>query len=448
MLTGSIIRRGFVKRVAAAGAAWAAPAILPASVLGADPKSPAPSQRISVGMIGMGRQAQLVNMVQFFDMPDVAIVAVCDVDAWRLARARGAVEEAYGKRKPSGKYRGCAACVDFSEVLARKDVDAVMISTPDHWHARMALAAMEAGKDVSLEKPITRTVAEGRMLAQASRLLGRVFRVDSEFRSLAHLHRACELVRNGRIGKLNALSSGVPAGDDVECPFPAGASMPVPKDLDYERWQGPAPRAAYHEERVHPPQTLGRPGWMRVLDYCDGMITNWGTHLNDIAMWGSDTERTGPVEIEGRGLYPPAGRLWNVLRTFEVAYRFASGLRMVYKTDKPYVLFEGSEGWIRVDYPSGLTAEPAKVLDSQIRPEEVRFRLKSDKQDFIDCVKTRQETLEPAEVGHRVTSLCHLGHVAVQVGGKLRWDPEKERFEDSDAANQLLDRPIHAPRHA
>jgi len=242
MLTGSITRRGFVRRVAAAGAAWAAPAIVPAPVLGADPKTPAPSQQIRVGMIGMGRQAQLVNMRQFFGMPDVAIVAVCDVDAWRLDRARQAVEEAYGKRKPSGKYRGCAACVDFSEILARKDVDAVMISTPDHWHAPMALAAMEAGKDVSLEKPITRTIAEGRRLAEASRRLGRVFRVDSEFRSLPHLHRACELVRNGRIGKLHTLRSGVPAGDDVECPFSAGASMPVPKGLDYARWLGPAPR--------------------------------------------------------------------------------------------------------------------------------------------------------------------------------------------------------------
>jgi len=444
-----ITRRTFLNRAAAvAGAAWAAPAIVPAAVLGADLEKPAPSRRIAVGMIGMGRQAQLVNMRQFLKMPDVVILAVCDVDAWRLASAKAAIEKEYGKGKSSATYRGCDAYVEFRDLLLRRDIDAVMISTPDHWHTPMALAAMEAGKDVSLEKPITRTIAEGRRLAETANRLGRVFRVDSEFRSLAHFHRACEFVRNGRIGKLRSIQSGVPAGDNVDCPYSAGASMPVPKDLDYERWQGPAPRAAYHEERVHPPRTLGRPGWMRVLDYCDGMITNWGAHLNDIVLWGADRERTGPLEIEGRGQYPPSGRLWNVLRTFEIAYRYAGGVRLVYKTDKPYVRFEGSEGWIQADYPKGLAAEPAKLLDAAVGPEGVRFRLKSDKQDFIDCVKTRQETLEPAEVGHRVTSLCHLGHIAIQVGMKLTWDPAKERFLDNDAANQFLDRPIHAPRQA
>lgn len=441
-------RRTFLRQATAAGAAWAAPAIVPAAVLGADGAKPAPSRRIAVGMIGMGRQAQLVNVKQFLKMPDVAILAVCDVDSWRLASAKQAIEKEYGGGKPSGKYRGCDAYVDFRDLLARRDIDAVMISTPDHWHTPMALAAMESGKDVSLEKPITRSIAEGRRLAEAANRLGRVFRVDSEFRSLAHFHRACELVRNERIGKLHAIRSSVPAGDNVDCPYPAGASMPVPKDLDYGRWQGPAPRAPYHEERVHPPKTLGRPGWMRVLDYCDGMITNWGAHLNDIVLWGSNRERTGPIQIEGRGEYPPAGRLWNVLKTFEIAYRYAGGLRLVYQTDKPYVRFEGSEGWIQADYPKGLTAGPATLLDCQIGPEGVRFRLKSDKQDFIDCVKTREETLEPAEVGHRVTSLCHLGHIAIQVGTTLTWDPEKERFLDNDAANKLLDRPIHSPRHA
>jgi myo-inositol 2-dehydrogenase / D-chiro-inositol 1-dehydrogenase len=416
---------------------------VPAAVLGAEGKT-APGQRVVVGMIGMGRQAQLVNMRQFLGMGDVQLVAACDVDAWRLETAQKAIEAAYGAAKPSGTWRGCKAYVDFHDILARRDIDAVMISTPDHWHAPIALAAMEAGKDVSLEKPITRCIAEGRRLAETAARRKRVFRVDSEFRSLQHMLLACELVRNGRIGPLRSIRSGVPAGDDVDCPCADNVTMPLPKDLDYERWQGPAPRAAYHQERVHPPRELGRPGWMRVLSYCDGMVTNWGTHLNDIAQWGNNSEQTGPVQIEGRGVYPPAGKLWNVLRTFEIHYRFANGLMWTYATGNPFVRFEGAEGWIQVDYPHGITASRPALLDARLPAGAIRFPLKSDKQDFTDAVKTRGRTLEDAEVGHRTTSLCHLGHIAVYLDAKLKWDPVKERFENDDAANALIDKPIHA----
>ncbi|MCY2995582.1 MAG: Gfo/Idh/MocA family oxidoreductase [Planctomycetota bacterium] len=436
-----LTRRNFLQSTTVAGTLLAVPAYVPAAALGAEARS-APSQRINVGMIGLGRQAQLVNLRQFLGMPDVQIVAVCDVDAWRLETAQKTIEAAYAKPTASATYRGCDTYLEFRDLLARKDIDAVMISAPDHWHAPMALAAMEAGKDVSLEKPITRTIAEGRQLADTAKRLSRVFRVDSEFRSLAHLLRACELVRNGRIGKLHTIRTGVPAGDNVDCPYPDTVAMPVPKNLDYERWQGPAPRAAYHVDRVHPPGQLGRPGWMRVLTYSDGMVTNWGAHLNDIAQWGNDSERTGPVEIEGHGVSPPTGRLWNVLKTFEIQYRFADGVRLFYQTDKPYVRFEGSEGWIQADYPQGLAAEPAAVLDAKIGPDGIHFPLKSDKQDFIDAVKTRGHTLEDAEVGHRTTSLCHLGHIAIRVGGKLQWDPKQERFLNSDAANAWIDKPL------
>jgi myo-inositol 2-dehydrogenase/D-chiro-inositol 1-dehydrogenase len=371
-------------------------------------------------------------------------VAVSDVDAWRMENARNTTEKHYAAQEPSGAYRGCKAYGDFQEILDRADVDAVMISTPDHWHVPMSLAAVEAGKDVCCEKPITRTIAEGRKLAAAVAKHGRIFRVDSEFRSIEAFHRACQLVRNGRIGPLHTIRVGVPAGDNVVCP--PCPEMPVPDGLDYERWQGPAPRAPYSENRVHPPQSYGRPGWMRVLYYCDGMITNWGAHLVDVAQWGNDTERTGPVEIEGHGVYPPGDSLWNVLKTFEINYRFASGVRMIYKTESPYVRFEGSKGWIRANFGrGGITADPESVLESKIGPNEVRFRLKSEKADFIDCVKTRSQTLEDAEVGHRTTSLCHLGHIAAFLGQKLRWDPKTERFLNNDDANQLIDKPIHAP---
>lgn len=429
----TITRRGFL----AGAAACAAPLVVPITALGGDGR-PAPSERVCVGMIGVGRQARAYNVKQFLAMPEVQIVAVCEADAWRLAAAKQQVEEGYAKRKPSGAYAGCQTIGDFRELLARSDIDAVMISTPDHWHVPMALAAFEAGKDVSLEKPITRSIGEGRKLADAAAKHRRVFRVDSEFRTTKGVHRAAELVRNGRIGKVLRVTTCVP-GTDVGCP--PQPEMPVPPELDYERWQGPAPRAAYTELRVHKPKAFERPGWMRHLYYCDGMITNWGAHLNSGAMWCADLERTGPVEVEATGKYPPRDSFWNVLLAFEVKYRFANGIEWVYRTEKPYFTIEGTEGKISADF-SKVWAEPASILDSQIREDELHFRLKSDKQDFIDCVRSREETLEPAEVGHRVTSLCHLGNIAIQIGGKLRWDPQQERFSNSDEANKLVDQPI------
>ncbi len=439
--SNKVSRRRFIRDGAALTAVAAAPYVIPSGVLAAEGR-PGANDRIGIGMIGTGRQARAYNTPQFLKMPDVRIVAVCDVDSWRLGNAQRQVEKWYAKNKPSGAYRGCRTYADFHDILAREDIDAVMISTPDHWHVPMALAAFEAGKDVSLEKPVTRTIAEGRKLSDMAAKRNRVFRVDSELRSYRHIVRAAELIRNGRIGKVHAVTVGVP-GSDVGCsPQP---EMPVPKELDYERWQGPAPRAPYTEYRVHKPNAYERPGWMRHLFYCDGMITNWTTHWNDGAMWCADLERTGPVEIEATGSYPPPESFWNVLLEFEVKMRFANGVRWIYRTERPYFKIEGSEGWVYADYKK-LQAEPASLLDSVIGPNETRFQVKSDKQDFIDCVKTREETLEPAEVGHRVTSLGHLGHIAIQLGRKLKWDPRQERFLDNDAANAMIDQPVHSPR--
>jgi len=367
------------------------------------------------------------------------------------------VEQRYAEAQRSGKYTGCATHHDFRELLARDDIDAVMISAPDHWHAPMAIAAAEAGKHVALEKPITRTIAEGQAIIRAMRKHRRVFRMDSEMRSIAHFHRMAELVRNGRLGKLRSIRVGVPAGDNCECP--PSPAMPVPEELDYERWQGPAPRAPYTVNRVHPRKSFGRPGWMRVLYYCDGMITNWGTHFCDIAQWCSGNELTGPVEIEGTGIYPSREHLWNVLKTFEVRFRFADGMPFYFENTRnpeitgalsncsAYVKIEGTEGWIygALGGPVKLQAEPASLLDVEIGPEETRFPLKSDKQDFIDAIKTGGRTLENEQVAHRTTSLCHLGHIAIHLGQKLRWDPDKEIFIGNEAADAYLQRPIHAP---
>jgi myo-inositol 2-dehydrogenase/D-chiro-inositol 1-dehydrogenase len=435
-----LTRRQFLKGSAAVAAsmALAGPTIVPASVLGAN----APSNRITIGMIGMGRQAFHSNLKPFLNSSDTQVVAVCDVDAWRLDNARKAVENHYAKDNRSDTFKGCPVYKDFRELLARMDIDAVMISTPDHWHVPIAIAAARAGKDICCEKPLTLSIAEGRALSDTVRRYKRVFRTDSEFRSHSCFQRACELVLNRRIGKVHTIHTGVPAGDIACSPQPI---MTVPEELAYDLWLGPAPLTPYTEKRVHPPHSYDRPGWMRVLDYCEGMVTNWGAHLNDIAQWGNGTERTGPVEVEGTGKYPSDG-LWNVLLDFEIQYKYANGVRLIYKINRPYVRFEGTDGWIEADYNSrSIKTGPESILKTPIRPDEIHLPLKDEKRDFIDAVKTRGRTLEDAEVGHRTTSLCQLGHIAIQIGRKLKWDPDAERFINDDSANHLLSRPMRSP---
>ena len=428
-------RRSFIK----AASLSAAPLLMPRTLFGAD----APSKKIGIGMIGMGRQAYHSNLQPFLKSPDCAVTAVCDVDAWRLEQGLRSVEKHYGRQTAKG-YR------DFRELLADPNVDAVMISTPDHWHVPMAIAAVKAGKDVSLEKPITRTIGEGRLLANLVAKHKRVFRVDSEFRSLEPMHRAAELVRNGRIGKLLAIRTGSPK--EVFPDEPETVTAP-PVDLDYDLWLGPAPKVDYIQKRVHAPRDLAsRPGWMRNLDYCDGMITNWGTHLNDIGQWGAGTERTGPVEVKASGTFHD-GKVWNVLERFDAWYKFANGMELFYQMGEPHVRFEGEKGWIHVNYaasklsPERIKASDPKILKEVIGPEELHFPLKHEKQDFIDCIKSRGQTLEDEEVGQRTTSLCHLAHISIKLGGaKLAWDPDKETFPGNSAASALVNRaPLRAP---
>ncbi|MCK4888075.1 MAG: Gfo/Idh/MocA family oxidoreductase [Planctomycetes bacterium] len=429
-----ISRRSFLKSTAATSLA------LPYICTAYSPAAPA-SDKITIGMIGVGRQGISSNIKAFLSMPDVRVVSVCDVDSWRQDNAVNAVNKYYGKNNKTGKAKGCRAYSDFRELLAQKDIDAVMISTPDHWHAIMSIMAVKAGKDVSCEKPITMTIEEGRIISDTVKRYNKVFRTDSEFRSESNFHRAAELVVNGRIGKIHTIKTGVPAGD-IACGNEP--DMAVPPDLNYDMWLGPAPVAAYTEKRVHPPRSYGRSGWMRVRDYCDGMVTNWGTHLNDIAQWGNGTERSGPVEVEGHGEYPKEG-LWDVLLNFDIKYKFANGVKMTYKTDQPYTRFEGTKGWVHADYPDKITASSDEILNSVIKPEEIHFPLKCEKRDFIDAVKTRGNTLEDAEVGHRTTSLCHLGHIAIQLGRKLQWNPDKEIFINDAQANRMLSKSYRMP---
>ena len=430
-----VSRRGFLKRTAGASlAVIGLPYLVRSSARGkAGPV--AASERITIGFIGTGDHGRNVNIKNFLSNADAQAVAVCDVDPVNRDAARDMVNKKYGNSD-------CATYKDFRDVLARADIDAVMVSTPDHWHVPISIAAVKAGKDVSCEKPLTLCIEEGRILSDTVRRYNRVFRTDSEFRSHACFQRTCELVLSGRIGKVHTIRTGVPVGDVAG---PVEPSSPVPEELDYEMWLGPAPAAPYTVNRVHEPHKYERPGWMRVRDYCEGMVTNWGAHLNDIAQWGNGTDRTGPIEVEGTGTYPRDG-LWGVLLGFDIQYKYANGVQLFYNTSRPYVRFEGSEGWIEADYETrAVKAQPQSILDSPLKPDDIHLPLKDEKRDFIDAVKTRGPTLEDAEVGHRTTSLCQIGHIAIQVGHKLHWDPQAERFTNDDVANRLLGRPMRSP---
>jgi myo-inositol 2-dehydrogenase / D-chiro-inositol 1-dehydrogenase len=440
----AVSRRGFVQRaLGAAGAILAAPLIAPASIWGAEDKA-VPSNRITIGMIGMGRQAYHANLLPFLVSPDTQVVAVCDVDSWRLEQGVNKVKDYYAVRSPGGSYRGCLATRDFREVLERKDIDAVMISTPDHWHALIAVEAAKAGKDVALEKPISLSVLQGRRISDAMKKYRRVFRTDTEVRFAGEFQRLCECVRNGRIGKIRRILAEVPT---EAAPVALPAAMPVPAELDYARWLGPAPEAPYTDQRVHTPRNLSaRPGWMIVRDYCDGIICNWGTHLLDIVQWGHNSEHTGPVEVEGRGQFHPPGGLSNVLRSFEVFYRYADGVELTYRmTGRAAVRFEGTGGWLEAVWGQGLTAERPELLEKRQAPGDISLPLINEKVDFIQSIKSRGSPLIPAEVGHRTNTMCQLGLISIMLGQKLNWDPERERFADPEAANRLLDRPLREP---
>jgi hypothetical protein len=398
-----------------------------------------PSNRINVGMIGTGRWAKQRNIPQFLQSEHSQIVVVCDVDSWRMNNAKRQVEKYYSEKR--GKdYSGCKTFHDFRELLQCKDIDAVMISTPDHWHVPIGIAAARAGKHICVEKPLSTCIAHGRMLADAVKKYGVVSRTDSEFRSLDQFKRAVEIVRNGGIGQLTTIHTSVPAPLSGG-PIGAQPTMPVPEELDYDFWLGPVFKAPYTEKRVHPIKGYSRPGWMRVEDYCNGMISNWGTHLNDIAQWGNRTDRTGPISVEGSGTFTKG--LWNMISSFDLKYTYANGVELIYNIDKPYVKFEGTEGWViaRYDEKVNLSASRLSILQTPAKEFSVKDVL-MDKEDFLVAIKESRETLEPVEVGHRTVSICQIGLIATKLGRKINWDPETEKFKDDNAANAMIDRPV------
>lgn len=429
------------------------PAIVPASVLGAQ----APSNRINVGAIGTGRISRAHDLPGILQHPVARVMAACDLDSRRVADAKTLINDSYGKQ--SGRpYDGVATYANYRELLANPDVDAVVISTPDHWHALIAIHAVQAGKDVYLQKPASLTISEGRALSDAVHRSGRIFQIGSQQRSTIQFRYAAELVRNGRVGRLTTVEVGLP-GDpsgDVE------PEMPVPKTLDYEMWLGSTPYVFYTEKRVHPRAGYDRPGWLRCEQFGAGMITGWGAHHLDSAHWGMDTEYTGPVEISGTAEFPKSG-LWDVHGPFRTEGVYASGVRMIVSGDFPNgIKFIGTEGWIfvsrgnetvtgsdpvaKLQDATALASSNPAIIKSVIGPNEIHLpESREHHLNWLEAVRSRRQPIAPVEVAHRACSACLLHHMAMKLTRTLFWDPVRERFKNDDEANAMLSRPMRAP---
>ncbi len=371
-------------------------------------------------------------MVAFLKKPEIQMLAVCDVYQHLRQRAKETVDKQYTNTD-------CTAYNDFREIIARNDIDAVSIGTPDHWHAIPAIMAARAGKDIHCQKPLAHNIAEGRAICNAVKRYNTVWLTGSQQRSQRNFRFACELVRNGRIGKVHTVEVGLPTRWQQTCP--PQPVMPVPEGFDYNMWLGPAPWAPYTEKRVAPL------GWRWIYDYASGLITDWGAHHLDIAQWGMGTEYTGPIEIEGKGLFGTHG-IWNTAYRYKVTCKFAEGFTLILAdTDKltQGIRFRGTDGWVHIRR-GDLTTEPKSLITTRFTPNDIRLYKSDDhKQNFIDCIRTRQQTVAPVEVAHRSITLGHLATIAVKTEKKLIWNPQQERFTNDKNANRLLARPTRSP---
>lgn len=457
-------RRQFLKTsLAGSAAALIFPSIVPASVLGKN----APSNKIHIGHIGCGRIGVFSDVTEVMKYDVARVIAVCDIDRKRLEGGKKYVEDGYAGQAGKPGYLAVKAYEDYHDLLANKEIDAVMISTPDHWHAQPAIEAALAGKHIYLQKPASLTIEEGRLMSDVVRRRGVVFQIGSQQRSVypwPQFKRACELVRNGRIGQLKHVRIELPG----DAPGGNRTEMPVPQNLDYDKWLGATPEAYYTLDRVHPQDTIfARPGWLRCEQFGAGMITGWGAHHIDTAHWGMNTELTGPVEIEGNAEFFRNG-LWDVHGAFEVTAKYANGVIMHISGKRAGaalnggIRFEGTNGWIFVtrsneavtpsDPVSGgklaqaFQASDPKILTSEIGPGEVHlYESRQQHGNWLDCIQNGKPTVAPVEVAHRSCSACLIAHTAMKLQRKLYWDPEKERFRNDDEANATLSRPQRYP---
>lgn len=417
---------GFTRRDFLAGAGAAA-VFLPARLF----SKPAPSNRITLGFIGMGLQGTQANLKTFLNQPDAQVIAVCDVQEEACQKAQDIVQERYGTTD-------CRAVRDFREIIADTSIDAVVISTPDHWHVPMSLMALEAGKDVFCEKP-TLTIAEGRILEESVRKHNAVFQMGIEDRSLGHFHKMIEWIRNGAIGQLQKIEITLPCGTD----YPKENPAPVPKGLDYNLWLGPAPYQPYTPNRIEWRH------WREILDYSGGMITDWGSHLVDTALLAADAPGVCPIEVEGSGSIP-SNSMTTVPVKFDLKYRFANGIEMTVKsgptpTDKSAsIRLEGKRGWIRKNgWYGNLETNPPEILRTRYSPETSLYGPlpPGEQRDFLDCVQSRKPTTYTAQTMRQLCNTLHMGVIAVQLSRKLHWDNQTDSFIEDETANQLRSRP-------
>ena len=401
-----------------------------------------------MGIIGTGNQGT-GDTRHFLRDERVQVVAVCDVNResagyWdgRVAGrdpAKRMVDAFYAEKNPLGEYKGCDAYTDFRELLERGDIDAVEIATPDHWHAIPVILACQSKKDIFCQKPLGLTVAEGRAMSDAVRASGVVFQTGSQQRSDPHFRRACELVRNGRVGKLHTVRCGLPGGrPDLGKTADRKQPEPVPEGFDYTLWLGPAPDAPYAPARCHV-------NFRWNLDYSGGQVTDWGGHHPDCAQWGMGTDLTGPVEIRNaKGAFPP-DEVWNTATEFYFEAVYANGVTLIISSkERGGVTWEGEDGWVWADRDKHEASSP-EILNSEIGPEEIHlYRSDNHFRNFIDCILSREETAAPVEVAHRSLTICHLGNIAMQLGrDTLQWNPDTEQILNDAEASSLLRRPYH-----
>ncbi|MBI4583011.1 MAG: Gfo/Idh/MocA family oxidoreductase [Planctomycetes bacterium] len=422
--TKSLTRRGFLK--GAAAAALAAPAVAPASALGLGGR-PAPSERITLGFIGMGVMNR-GHLSAFLGYPDTQVLGICEVDRTRREHSKKMVEDRYGKQEGAGSdYKGCGAHNDFRELLARKDIDAMVIATPDHWHAIAVIEACKAEKDIYCEKPLTLTIHEAKVIIDAVRKHRRVFQTGSQQRSEfgGLFRKACEYVRSGRIGKLLTVHVGV-GGPSRWCDLP---EEPLEPGLDWDLWLGPAPKRPYNSI-LSPRGVHGHfPAWRNYREYSGGAMTDIGAHHFDIAQWALDMDRSGPVEI-----HPPPDEKAAV----GARYVYANGVNM-FHGGPGGITFTGTGGILQVDR-GHLVSLPESILKEPLGEKDVHlFQSPGHHRNWLDCIRSRQAPICDIEVGARSVTVCHLGNLAYWNRRRLNWDPKNWRFSSDDEANHQLD---------
>lgn len=427
-----ISRRQFMRRTVAAGAASvAAPYIIPSGVLAGNGR-PGANDRIGLAGIGVGRQGS--GLVRgFSSFREVRIVAIADVN---MAHARGWVSR---KAEPYKDYR---------KLLERKDVDAVVTATPDHWRALVCIHACQAGKDVYAEKPMTLTIREGRLMVEAVRKYRRVFQTGSQQRSMSANRLGCELIRNGRIGKVQkVIASNYPSPWEYGMP-----ARPVPAGLDWDMWCGPVDVANYHPELQAP---RSKPGWISFRLFSGGEMTGWGSHGLDQVQWALGMDESGPVEVwtEGGKFNPPTytapegrGRGERMCRTPKVFFKYPGDIVMELGGGPPGgAVFVGEKGKITIKRGS-CRSDPPEIAKEPIKGSEMRlYRSANHYKNWLDCIKSRKDPVAKVEVGHRSATVCHLGNLARLLGRRLRWDPAKEVFVGDPEANKYLDRSRRKP---